>query len=378
MFDFRHIHPYQMKFQGEAYALPCDIIYYIEGANPKLDAFVREHLPDIDDVLAQYDLRFLPVALTSDTLLQYLSVRPDVRLLLPQHIQSPASAISGKLLCRLSQEAENEEYPFLACDVTSCRRGRFMDVLQDFAQTLCPSVPDRLATPMADEELEADEESCYEEAAPCFGAARPMPEHQSKGRGAFTAKSLFRLEHKEAIDVRQQFIDELRQRLQNLSDEGVNIFLQTLGNDFLKSIKDLSPKPLSPLVIDEHYRILLPDYDLEIKMNALWRAIYILFIRHEEGIILKDLWSFRDELASIYKRIASGEYERMEATIDDVTTPGSDNFRQYLSKINKAFNQVLAVDLAQHYIISGARGEAYSIRLPRDKFSLCPKLAELP
>ena len=353
--------PRQITLQGEAYNLPIDTLYYIEGADRYMDDEVRIRLPYFSRLVEERGNTFCPIGLTSETLAQYLALRPDVSLPIPDMVKSPCSALSGFLLCRLPVPAMDENYTFLALDTNLYLTTTFERILEAFLDIWCPLPPE---PPRLEKKSRAFRSRIFETFDECesmCGSMAPAPCEAAEPE----------------IDVRHQFIDELQRRLDGLSDEGVNIFLQTLGNDFLKSIKDLAPKPLSPLYIDENYRILLPDYDLEIKMNAIWRAIYILFLRHEEGIILKDLWSFRDELAAIYKRIASGEYERMEATIDDVTTPGSDNFRQYLSKINRAFNAVLAVDLAQHYTISGVRGGAYLVRLPHDKITLCPKLQNL-
>lgn len=373
--------PYEIAFEGEAYALPFDTLYYIEGANADLDAFVHASRSEIERRLAAYDKHLCVVALTAETLREYLSIRPDVECDIPKEVYSPLTEISGKLLCRLDLPAEGDEYTFLALDTDSVRGKDFFEHLDLFLNTLSPQPVQRAH--------DYDDVECCE-TAPMFGGVVDdlfsdeeerlyRPRHKSPSRFAGKGRACTAeaapgaapmpvFEQKK--DVRDEFLEELQRRLNSLSDEGVNVFLQTLGNDFLKSIQNLTPKPPSKLVIDERYRILLPDYDIEIKMNALWRAIYILFLRHEEGIVLKDIGDYRDELASIYKHIASGEYERMKATIDDVTTPGSDNFRQYLSKINRAFNAVLAVDLAQHYIISGARGSAYRIRLERSNVSI--------
>ncbi len=322
-------------------------VYYIEGLNAGLNDYVRANLSDL-------------------------------ALDVPFEIMSSPSGRGDTLLCSVSQDGDDVADTFLSMDTTGMSPVEFTRQLNKLLALDASPEPPELYEPMTLPSRKLD----------MCGAAMEEAVPEEKSLGIFHRKKISS-PHVESSycgnasslapepDVREQFLAELQRRLQNLSDEGVNIFLQTLGNDFLKSIQDLSPKPLSPLCIDEHYRILLPDYALDIKMNALWRAIYILFIRHEEGIVLKDMWAYRDELARIYKRIASGEYERMEATIDDVTMPGSDNFRQYLSKINRAFTDALTVDLAQHYIISGTRGGAYSIRLPRDRFSLCPKLQEL-
>ena len=80
---------------------------------------------------------------------------------------------------------------------------------------------------------------------------------------------------------------------------------------------------LSRLIITKDYRILLPDYnDIEVKLEPLVKAVYLLFLRHPEGIIFKELADYRDELLNIYKRLKPmGLNKRTIQSIEDVTNP---------------------------------------------------------
>lgn len=61
------------------------------------------------------------------------------------------------------------------------------------------------------------------------------------------------------------------------------------------------PKSFVISVITENYDIILPYYnDLHIKMEPLVKAVFILFLRHEEGIVFKCLSDYRDELKDIH------------------------------------------------------------------------------
>ena len=330
----------EVVFRGEGYALPTNAIYYIEGCNPSLDAFVRRENIALNGRLEASGRHLVIIGLTEKVWAQYLSLRPDVdkQELVRQPLSGVHSALCGHILYRTPKEPEDDAYAFMQADVSHATPEELEDLLAPFMPVMlyaecCYDMPGRAALG----------------AMPCEEA---MPCEKARARRKEVARS-----------VQQQFISELEEALGKLSEEGMNIFLQTLGNDFLKSLSNLAPKPLSPIKVDQQFRIVLEDYDLEIKMNALWKAIYILFLRHPEGIILKDMPDYREELSAIYYAMGCGEYERMEATLDDVTTPGSDNFRQYVSKINRAFTSVLAVDLAQHYMITGQRGKAYRIQL---------------
>ncbi|MBR1934069.1 MAG: hypothetical protein IJ841_10345 [Prevotella sp.] len=57
---------------------------------------------------------------------------------------------------------------------------------------------------------------------------------------------------------------------------------------------------LSRLVITKDHRIVLPDYnDIEVKMEPLVKAVYLLFLKHSEGILFKELTDYREELLDI-------------------------------------------------------------------------------
>ena len=54
---------------------------------------------------------------------------------------------------------------------------------------------------------------------------------------------------------------------------------------------------LSKLVVTDDCRIILPDYNnMEIVMQPLVKSVYLLFLRHGEGILFKHLPDYRDEL----------------------------------------------------------------------------------
>ena len=57
-------------------------------------------------------------------------------------------------------------------------------------------------------------------------------------------------------------------------------------------------KELSRLLVTENYCITLPDYDnTEVRLEPIQKAIYLLFLRHAEGIRFKELPDYREELA---------------------------------------------------------------------------------
>ena len=116
-------------------------------------------------------------------------------------------------------------------------------------------------------------------------------------------------------------------------------------------------------------RIFLPDYNnKEIKMPPLSKAIYMLYLRHPEGIKFAYLPEYRDELLRIYELISGRDSrEDIRRSIDDVTDPTRNSINEKCSRIKQAFLREFDDSIAKNYYITGGRGEAKKILLPPDK-----------
>jgi hypothetical protein len=123
---------------------------------------------------------------------------------------------------------------------------------------------------------------------------------------------------------------------------------------------------ISRLFISNNGRIFLKDRNnIEVKMPSLCRAIYILFLLHEEGIHLFDLPDFKDELLKIYKQTSTYHDEKkldeaVESAVDYVGITLNSN----LSRIKKAFTTILGNE-ALNYCILGEKSKAKKINLDR-------------
>ena len=125
---------------------------------------------------------------------------------------------------------------------------------------------------------------------------------------------------------------------------------------------------LSRLVVTKDYRIVLPDYqDMEIKMEPLAKAVYLLFLKHPEGIAFKSLPDHRKELADIYTKLRpAGLTDRAMQSIEDVTNPLLNSINEKCARIRGAFVGEFDDYMAKYYYIDGKRGEVKKIDLPRD------------
>lgn len=115
-------------------------------------------------------------------------------------------------------------------------------------------------------------------------------------------------------------------------------------------------------------RIFLTDYNnVEIKMPPLSKAIYLLYLRHPEGIKFSYLPDYREELLHLYELISGRDNrEEIQRSIDDVTDPTRNSINEKCSRIKQAFLREFDDSIAQNYYITGERGEAKKILLPTE------------
>ena len=138
----------------------------------------------------------------------------------------------------------------------------------------------------------------------------------------------------------------------------------TLG---IRDEKNKNAIKLSRLTIAKDCTLTLSDYQQEVKMEPIVKAIYLLFLNHPEGIAFKYLSDYRKELADIYQKIKPfGLNERAIRSIEDVTNPLLNSINEKCSRIRAAFLPVVDSTLLEQYIIVGKSGEVKKITLPRD------------
>ena len=124
---------------------------------------------------------------------------------------------------------------------------------------------------------------------------------------------------------------------------------------------------LSKLTIKKDCSIMLSDYNKEVKMEPIVKAVYLLYLNHPEGIAFKCLPDYRKELADIYQKIKPmGLSERVIRSIEDVTNPLLNSINEKCSRIRAIFQGEVDASLLDQYIIIGKSGEAKKIALPRD------------
>lgn len=154
-------------------------------------------------------------------------------------------------------------------------------------------------------------------------------------------------------------MEEVKERVNKLKDYG-------MSEAEITSQLFCSQSQLQKLVIRD-YKIFLGDERKEVHLEPLVRAVYLLFLKHPEGINFKDLPDYRQELCAIYNKVRPwGLTDRAIRSIEDVTNPVLNSINEKCARIKKAFLHLLDSRMAEYYCISGKRGEAKRISLPRE------------
>lgn len=154
-------------------------------------------------------------------------------------------------------------------------------------------------------------------------------------------------------------LDEVKEKVRKLKAYGV---------DDAEIVAAMNEEELFPqLVVTEDYKVMLADgAETEVKMEPLMKAVYLLFLSHPEGIVLKCLPDYRKELTALYLLLRPyGLTDRVMKSIEDVTNPTLNSINEKCTRIRNVFSGLLPKSVARYYSISGKRGEAKKIDLVR-------------
>jgi len=106
---------------------------------------------------------------------------------------------------------------------------------------------------------------------------------------------------------------------------------------------------------------------LELLLNPKEKTLYLLFLKHEEGIYLSHLQDHEDELFRDYEKISNqSETEQQKQTIKFLINPLENDSNVVISRINKKIKSAVGESLYDFYCIQGVRGEKKGIKLDRE------------
>ena len=157
-------------------------------------------------------------------------------------------------------------------------------------------------------------------------------------------------------------MDEVAEQLR---DAIKALMLKGLPAEVIKSWVDENVT-LSRLRITRHFKIILADYDKEIKMGPLPKAVFLFYLRHPEGVRFSYLQDYADELMHIYSRLSvNDDPKKMRESINALTDPLSNSASEKCAAIKKAFLLQINDSIAKNYYVTGLQGGKKGISLDR-------------
>ena len=119
--------------------------------------------------------------------------------------------------------------------------------------------------------------------------------------------AIFANEMSEQQITHEEMALEVKRLTELLMAEGrKDLLLKAIGVPLLEELRIEAAKgKLSKLVITEDYRFVLADYNQEVELQPVHKAVYLLFLAHPEGIEFKKLSEYREELTGYYMATAT-------------------------------------------------------------------------
>jgi hypothetical protein len=138
-----------------------------------------------------------------------------------------------------------------------------------------------------------------------------------------------------------------------------------------KGLEEWSPKSLpatlemtSALRLAEDDQVYLVGLDKKLDLDPIHRAVYVLFMKHPEGIVYSHLGDYREELHSLYLRFTgTQDLEVVRSRIDLLCDPLDNSKIEKISRINKYIRSLGLGPSEELYTITGPRGQAKKIHL---------------
>lgn len=138
-----------------------------------------------------------------------------------------------------------------------------------------------------------------------------------------------------------------------------------------KGLEEWNPKALpaalemtSALRLADDDHVYLVGLDKKLDLDPIHRAVYVLFMKHPEGIVYSHLGDYREELHSLYLRFTgTQDLDVVRSRIDLLCDPLDNSKIEKISRINKYIRSLGLGQSEELYTITGPRGQAKKIHL---------------
>lgn len=377
------------------FGLPLNVILFFESSwNFRLNRYVHDHRTEIErlflnylDGCFPYRLIIIPTAKTN--LSQEMQER-NYRFTVLQRQLGRGEPYEVNFIARIATPPHQRPYGFYSIDVSLTGEDFIMEVLGDFFRQLTDYHQASLFAQVDWFHAAVQEHTVQRAPSPltfCGTQHGTSPDirHLVEPLPTDTPPTPQEKEHPTDPQLVAQLL-EIRDRIASCqqSDNG-NAFLRKQLRDFNRYIQLLIPHStsVSPIVIatcrgKNSGTVTLTEYGKIIPLTPLRLLVYVLFLRHPDGLYLKDISEYRAELYRWYPVLNSKfTREKEHATIERLLDTSSNSLIETIHHINRAFTDLLPPDLASYYTIHGQRGGIYVLNLPADKVTYPEQLTKI-
>lgn len=149
-----------------------------------------------------------------------------------------------------------------------------------------------------------------------------------------------------------------------------DLLLQAIGVPTIEQLGiEIAKASLSRIVVTRDWRILLSDYNKEVELTPVHKAVYAFFLKHPEGLEFKQLPDYRGELTRLYTSVLEAETQpehhgilrrrktidasQVKDTIDRLVNPLDNAINEKCSRIKAVLATLVDKYQLPYYIIAG-------------------------
>lgn len=125
-----------------------------------------------------------------------------------------------------------------------------------------------------------------------------------------------------------------------------------------------SSDPPEEIIINQDYRIFLPGRNgQELKLRPLVKTVFLLFLKHPEGIALKSVGEYRKEIESLYSKVSRrSDPESVTETAGRLADAMDNSIHENCSRLNARLSEYFQGSALEDLQVRGEYGGLRRIR----------------
>ncbi len=367
-----HACTFRDVYYAEAkYNLPPQKVYFLsDTSSPKMRQTIAKFSRQMNEILANtplfpMQLEVVQAATHTDNLLAlFPDITPDDKATLHKKIKSlqgKDNLKQGELLT-LCCHLLTPSLPYFlmtAIDMEQVPKNDFLSVFSAWVQLL----QEHYTLP----QLHASTLPLMVHEGMFLDSTYMMMNNGQKGIGSVEQEEYWRKflkeQSQENIAANRELVYRCMKEIEAFQRKnGIHVFLEDTVNSLLKEMDRTTFGNSYTVIIRPDATFYLPQHNYTITPHSrLAVTLYVLHIRHPEGILRKSLADYAAELKAIYRYFSPNKpISEIEKKINNLVLIQADTHPadHYMSKLRTAFCEHLESNLAEKYMPQGPRGEA--------------------